>query len=375
MGTRSRCPGTRLSRRACSFQVRHANPRGAQAVKQRSGRSSAGATGVFTFGACGKRTCASGPPGLRVRAPAGNVSLVLLWLFAAVLLVHIRSAAEEVRSRRAGGTCRDELTPLATLARFGRSTRLRSSVLRRAPPTRRSNALTGSCRSSSTRTRYRTAFPFLCLWPHAVLRRQNPDPAAANYFAEFISPAYKVRPAVSRQTLHGSLALLPGAHGRGSQSKSREAWPPRWPTRYARLSAPCLIMRSLRGHARHERGSCFACFPLRKRACCAACPRRHRRCVHRHVTDSGLFVPRSFAASCVRYQAWESFCRLRLWCATSRASRSTPATTFCSGRFMRSSISQSRRTLSPPGSCYAAMQRCVAGNAPLTLERRVFPEQ
>ena len=29
--------------------------------------------------------------------------------------------------------------------------------------------------------------------PHACTPPQNPDPAAANYFAEYISPAYKVR--------------------------------------------------------------------------------------------------------------------------------------------------------------------------------------
>ena len=55
VGTCSRCPGAPLSCRVRSFHALRAAPRGAQAVKQRSGRSSAGAGGVFTFGACGLR--------------------------------------------------------------------------------------------------------------------------------------------------------------------------------------------------------------------------------------------------------------------------------------------------------------------------------
>jgi hypothetical protein len=51
VGTRRRSAGTAAVVSRPRFRTPRTEPRGAQAVKQRSGRSSAGANSVFTFGA------------------------------------------------------------------------------------------------------------------------------------------------------------------------------------------------------------------------------------------------------------------------------------------------------------------------------------
>ena len=220
---------------------------------------------------------------------------MLLWLFAAGLLVHIRSAAEEVRfhtQMQRGLSCLTHLPrqvrPFDPFEILGVAPGATDKEVKRAY--RQLSLKFHPDKVMLTRR---------ALWPlFATLTRRDaptePGPGCCQLFcrvhlaglqgAASCAPASRCSTHVQRcQALTDEVAKAnlekhghpDGPQGARPSSKSRDP----------------AIVGSLRCCTRNECGSCVAGFPLRERACCAAGPRSHRRCVCRCAARSSCCVP------------------------------------------------------------------------------------